>query len=58
MRPFVKNSRDASESLLTCSIPNLQLYDMLLVYPHDIVAELDTNCHIMFVAEFILNQSR
>ena len=58
MRPFVKNSRDASESLLTSSIPNLQLYDMLLVYPHHVVAELYTDCHIMLVAKFILNQSR
>ena len=48
---LVEYPRDVSERFLTCSIPYLQLYQMLLVYPHQVVPEFNSDRNIVLIVE-------
>ena len=54
MRAFVEDTSDASVWLLTCSVPNLQLNDMLIVNSHHVVAKLHSNSNIVIFIEYII----
>ena len=53
--PFIKDSDDASETLLSCCIPYLELDYVLIVNSHDIISKLNTNSNIMFIIEGIIH---
>ena len=55
VRAFVKNPCNTAESLLASSVPDLQLNNMLVVNPHDVVSELHSNGDIVLVIELIVN---
>ena len=57
MRAFVENSSNTAESLLASSIPDLELNDVLVIYAHDIVSKLHSNCDVVLVIELIINES-
>ena len=57
MRPLVKYSGDASVRFLASCVPNLELYDMVIVDFHHIVSEFYTYSNIMVFMERILDES-
>ena len=52
---LVKNSGYAPETFLACCIPNLKLDDVLIVDPQNIVAEFNTDGHVVLVVERVVN---
>ena len=54
MAALVEDSSYGAETFLTCSVPNLQLNDMLIVNSHHVVAKLHTNSNIVIIIEYII----
>ena len=53
---FIEDSSDASETLLSSCVPNLELDYVLVVYSHHVVPKLNPDGHIVLVIERILDQ--
>ena len=54
---FIEDASYAPVGFLSSRVPYLELYDVLVIYPEHIVAELYSYCHIMVLMEDILGQS-
>ena len=57
MRAFIENSSNRPKGFLPCSVPNLQLYQCIIVDHHCIVAKFDTDRHIVLLVALALGQS-
>ena len=56
MSSSIEYLRDGAEALLACSVPYLQLQNLVL-YANQIRTEFYTNCHVMILLELILNKA-
>ena len=54
---LIKVSGDRSETLLTCSVPYLELYVRIISYYHAKVSKLHSNCHSMLFFKSLLRQT-